>query len=167
MMESVEAADENKRDLWIPRAFVGFFIGLAILESGFITLAYRSFTGVVTDQPYAEGLNYNQNLAAREAEKALGWTVQSHFISNSSLTGRMTLDLSDKDGHILKDATVLATAERMTEFPQVLPVTFKEDNPGQQVSSFTLPLPGRWFIRLKVTKDGHAIHKIIEVEVSP
>ncbi len=61
--------NQNRKDLWIPACFILFFVALAGLEAWFVLLANRTFSGEVTDNAYAVGLNYNQVLAQREAER--------------------------------------------------------------------------------------------------
>lgn len=154
------------RDRWIPFAFVGFFIGLAALEANFIAIAYRTFTGVVTDEPYATGLDYNEIIAAREAEQRLGWQIDAVAKPAGSLTTEVHVALRDADGRPL-DAVPKITAERMTRFPQVIPVDLSEQAPGEWRGVASLPLAGRWSLRLIVTRGGDRVHRILDVEVEP
>ena len=45
----------QQHDRWIPLSFIGFFVLLFALEANFIAIAYRSFTGLVTDEPMPPG----------------------------------------------------------------------------------------------------------------
>lgn len=155
-----------RRDRWIPLAFTGFFIALAALEGNFIVIAYRSFSGVVTDEPYATGLGYNEIIAAREAEQRLGWTVDSRFSSQGSLGGTLHVSLRDAAGAPLA-AGLKITAERLTRFPQVLPVDMTETAPGEWDGGVALPLAGRWSLRLIVTAGADKVHRIVDIEVDP
>lgn len=155
-----------KRDRWIPWIFVGFFVTLFAVQGGFVTIAVKTFPGLVTDQPYATGLGYNDVLKRQAAEAALGWRIETRFTETGPLSGRVTLDLLDADGRPL-NAEVTAQAERMTRFPQIVPLTPEVTAPGRVILSLRLPVAGRWFMRLSLRHGQDQVERIIEVEVQP
>lgn len=155
------------KDRWIPGCFILFFVCLVALEVWFVTLANRSFTGVVTDDAYAIGLNYNEVLAQREAERRLGWTTAIAFEQGGDLDGRLTLSVRDADGQALVADEVRATAERMSRFPQIQTVRFERQSDGEYRADLAVPLAGRWFIRARIERGGQAIQVIEEVDVRP
>lgn len=156
-----------RKDLWIPAIFVGFFVCLAAVEAWFVTIAHITFSGVVTDNAYSTGLAYDDVLARREAEQRLGWSSSLQFDRGNGLSGRLTLVAQEAQGRPLTGATLHATAERMTRFPQILPVVFSEISPGRYVAQLEVPLAGRWFIRTKLEKNDGALHGIKEVDIDP
>lgn len=162
-----EVLKPGNRDRWIPGCFIAFFVGLAALEVWFVTIANRTFTGVVTDNAYAVGLNYDQVLARQEAERRLGWRTRFRFVQSGEREGRLTLNVSRPDGSSLSDASVRGTAERMTRFPQILAVEFAQQADGDYVADLKVPLAGRWFVKVKVEQADHSIHVIEEVNVLP
>ncbi|MDK1376802.1 MULTISPECIES: FixH family protein [unclassified Sinorhizobium] len=157
----------GRKDLWIPGCFIFFFILLAGFEVWFVALANRSFTGVVTDNAYAIGLNYNEVLAQREAEKRLGWKTTLSFDEGEKLGGRLTLRVHDADGQLLIADEVRATAERMSRFPQIQAVQYDRQPNGDYVADLSVPLAGRWFIRARIARGGQTVHIIEEVDVRP
>ncbi len=54
---------------------VAFFLVIIIANTIFITLAVRSFPGEKEEKSYLQGLHYNDRIAARDAQSALGWTA--------------------------------------------------------------------------------------------
>ena len=166
-MTSPSPAPNPRKDLWIPAIFIGFFVFLAGVEAWFVTIAHTTFSGVVTDNAYSIGLAYDDVLAQREAAKRLGWSSSLQFDRGEGLSGRLTLVAQDAQGKPLTDVTVHATTERMSRFPQILPVAFSEVSPGQYTAQLEVPLAGRWFIRTKLEKDGSAILSINEVDIDP
>lgn len=158
---------ENRKDLWIPGCFILFFVALAGLEAWFVTLANRTFSGVVTDNAYAVGLNYDAVLAQRAAERRLGWATELTFEQQNELAGRLTLAVTNRDGTALDGLEVRATAERMTRFPQIQTVDFRRQRAGIYAGDLKVPLAGRWFVRVKVEQDGRSVHMIKEVDVLP
>ncbi len=165
MTDAVSA--EGRKDRWIPACFVLFFVGLAALEIWFVTLSTRSFTGVVTDDAYNIGLNYNAVLAQQEAERRLGWTTALAFEQGEGLKGRLTLRVHDANGQPLVADELRATAERMSRFPQIQPVQFKRQAGGEYVADLDVPLAGRWFVRIRLGRGSDTIHLIEEVHVRP
>lgn len=155
-----------KNDRWIPWAFVGFFVILAVVQGSFVTLAIRTFPGLVTDRPYATGLSYNQVLKEQAAEAALGWQVETVFAADGPLSGHLTLTIHDAQGRPL-DVAVEAQAERMTRFPQVVTLMPNADGPGHMTLPLHLPVAGRWFVRLTLRNGDHHLQRIVEVEVWP
>ncbi|MBJ7414553.1 MAG: FixH family protein [Niveispirillum sp.] len=155
-----------KKDRWIPWAFVGFFVFLAVVQGSFVTVAIRTFPGLVTDRPYATGLSYNQVLKEQAAEAALGWQVETTFTADSPLSGHLTATVRDAQGQPL-DVAVEAQAERMTRFPQVVTLTATVIGPGRTALPMHLPVAGRWFVRLTLRQGDHHVQRIVEVEVWP
>jgi nitrogen fixation protein FixH len=165
MSESTAVA--RRKDLWIPGCFILFFVCLAALEVWFMTLAHRSFTGVVTDDAYSIGLNEEELAAQREAARRLGWTAAMAFEQGPGLGGRLTLQLRDAAGQALNADEVRATAERMTRFPQIQAVRFVRQPGGEYLADFSVPLAGRWFVRVRLARGGQSLQVIDEVHVRP
>ncbi|WP_430513784.1 FixH family protein [Pannonibacter phragmitetus] len=165
MSESASAGD--RRDHWIPACFILFFVFLTGLLTWFVVLANQSFTGVVTDNAYAVGLDYNDVLAQREVEKRLGWAATLTFKQGNELGGDLAFIIRDRDGKQVVADEIRATAELMTRFPQIQPVEYVRRPDGVYEAKLSVPLAGRWFIRARVERDGQSIHVIDEVDVQP
>jgi nitrogen fixation protein FixH len=157
----------SKKVNWIPGCFIMFFVLLFGLESAFVVLASRSFTGLVTDNAYAVGLNYNEVLAQREAEKRLGWKTALSFEQGEKLDGRLSLRVRDANGQLLVADKVRATAERMSRFPQIQAVNYERQPDGSYLAHLSVPLAGRWFIRARIQRGEQVVHIIDEVDVRP
>ncbi|NOV20227.1 hypothetical protein E5S70_29925 [Ensifer adhaerens] len=165
-MTSTDPAASTK-DHWIPGCFIMFFVLLFGLEAAFVALASRSFTGLVTDNAYAVGLNYNEVLAQREAEKKLGWKTDLSFEQSEGLAGQLSFRVLDANGQLLVADKVRATAERMSRFPQILAVNYERQPDGSYFARLSVPLAGRWFIRARIQLGEQVLHIIDEVEVYP
>jgi len=164
---STPASAGDSRDRWIPACFILFFVFLAGLLTWFVVLANQSFTGVVTDNAYAVGLNYDSVLAQRRAEERLGWVTALAFDQGDGLAGRLTFTIRDRDGNPVVADKVRANAELMTRFPQIQPVEYVRRRDGAYEANLSVPLAGRWFIRARVERGGQSIHVIDEVDVRP
>ncbi|MCH2038403.1 MAG: FixH family protein [Rickettsiales bacterium] len=69
----------QRRDKLIPWYFVMFFVFLAIVDGTFVTIATSTHRGLVTDNAYEKGLNYNETISAYDAQKNLNWDSTLHY----------------------------------------------------------------------------------------
>ncbi|MGI9522532.1 MAG: FixH family protein [Hyphomicrobiaceae bacterium] len=54
---------------------VSIFFGIIFAVNGvFLFYALATHTGLISQQPYRKGLNYNKRIAAEERQKTAGWT---------------------------------------------------------------------------------------------
>lgn len=129
----------RKSDKWIPWYFVAFFVVLAILDGIFVTIAFSTHTGVVTENAYKKGLEYNQTVAASEKQEALGWH------------GRIGLDdsllsfyLEDKNGGAIEGAYVKAYFSRATQAGHDFSASLASKAGGNYNKEINFPLKGQW-----------------------
>ncbi len=98
----------GRQVLWI---LVGAF-GLIFAVNGTMAwLAEKSFPGLVSNDAYREGLQYNRKLAERAAQQALGWQADVS-VSGSGATRLVTASFRDRDGSPLAGMTVNARLMR-------------------------------------------------------
>lgn len=157
----------GRRDHWIPRYFILFFLALIGLEIWFVTIATSTFSGLVTDDAYVTGLNYNDTLEQRRLEQQLGWTADVQFVQQGTLQGQLIVKVLDAQGQPLAPDEIRATAERMSRHPQIQAVTFVVKPDGVATADLKVPLAGRWFVRLRIGRGSDAIHVINEIAIDP
>lgn len=153
---------DAKKDRWIPGLFIAFFVGLACLQIWFVALAQTTFSGMVTD--YAQDTPLGRE---GETKNPGGWKHSIRLEDQDSLRGRLVLVVRNADERPLAGASVQASAERMSRFPQILPLRFQERESGVFEADLTVPLGGSWFVRLDVAAGGTTASWIEEVEVAP
>lgn len=136
----------RKSDKWIPWYFVAFFVVLAILDGAFVTIALSTHRGVVTDNAYQKGLNYNQTIAASERQDALGWAGTISFES-----GMLLLALSDKDQVAIKEANVTAYISRPAQAGFDFSVPLELNTEGVYSNNVIFPTKGLWNVRIMAT----------------
>lgn len=139
-------ATANKRDKWIPWYFVAFFAVLAVMDGIFVYLATNTHTGVVTEQAYDRGLNYNETVEAAEAQAALGWQGAISYSSN----GILTFDLSANDAPLV-GAEVVAEFTRPTHNGVDFSIPLVDLYNGRYQALVDFPLDGVWDARVFVT----------------
>jgi len=137
----------RKSDRWIPWYFVGFFALLFIFDGIFVYLATSTHTGVVTEQAYEKGLNYNETIAAAAEQEALGWHGEVTYAEN----GQLNYSVRDKGGAPVSGARVVAEITRPTHNGVDFKSALAEVTPGTYQAPVEFPLDGMWDIRIYVT----------------
>ncbi|MBT4932391.1 MAG: FixH family protein [Rhodospirillaceae bacterium] len=156
----------SKKPLWI--IIAGFSI--VLIANGFLVYyALNTWTGLETEQHYAKGLAYNNNLDAAKRQQALEWhdEMEIEFTGSSiPVTGLAHVKFSDKAGNPLTDLTVKILATRPTHdgFDQEFFV-LHEGN-GRYRVPFSLPLKGQWEFRI-LARRGKDDYQRVERIVTP
>lgn len=151
-----------RKSRWIPWAFVGFFAVVAAVQAVMIWLAIESFSGLGTDSPYERGLGYNRTLAAEAAQVALGWQVglvwEAGTTASDPGAGRLTLELADKSGAPLGDATAHAILHRPVGPELRVEARLIEETPGRYAAMLILPAAGNWDVDLDLLAGTDRYH---------
>ncbi len=137
---------------WIPWAFGGFFLVVLIANATMIYIGMTTWTGLVSEDYYEEGRNYNRNIAAAEAQAALGWQLDLEARLVAGFEGELTVTLRDRTGAPIGDATVTADFVRPTSEGNDFSVALAARGEGIYRAPFTLPLTGLWDIHIDVTR---------------
>ncbi len=142
-------SQKGKYDKFIPWYFVAFFVVLAILDGIFVYVATITHTGVVTENAYQEGLDYNETITASAKQEALGWT------SEIMLEGDIIkASLQDAEGEALVGAEVKALFIRPVVSGKDFTVTLNETGEGLYQLPVTLE-QGQWNVRIFVEWKQH------------
>jgi len=143
------------RDRLIPYYFVVFFAALAVLFGWFVHLARSSYTGLVTQQAYEKGVDYNKTIARAKAQDAMGW----HAAVTHAADG-VTLALTDARGAAVTGAEVSLWLFRPVQagMDLRLPMTAGAEA-GLYTARVDPPQRGLWEARLLV-KAGDAEYQI-------
>ncbi len=122
------------------------FFGVMFSVNGvFLYHAITSFPGEDVKKSYVQGLNYNDTLAVRAEQAALGWRAEAG-LQNSTLI----LRLSDDENQPLSNLSVVAEVRHLATQNADQIVTLQPQAQGEYLSQ-TLELdPGQWLIRFSV-----------------
>lgn len=157
MIDAIARRRSPARDRWIPWAFVAFFVTFIAVDAVMVVLALDTFPGVSTENPYQEGLAYNQTLEQEEREKALGWTADIAFKESGPQAGRLVVRLVDAKGVPLYRASV--SAELVRPLQAGYDFTVPLDGSGERFQAdISLPLPGQWEVRLTAEDRAGSFH---------
>lgn len=109
-MTADPAADPQRDGRFIPWLIVAFFVVITMVLSGFTYIAVTTYRGVVTEQAYEKGVNYNAIIARAEVQDEL------HLNSRTRLTGTtVEFSLTDKAGAPVTGAQVSLLMFRPTQ----------------------------------------------------
>jgi len=124
---------------------VGFF-GIIFAVNGIMVYqAESTFGGLDTDDPYRKGLNYNQRVAAAEAQAKLGWSDKLAYVPQ---TRRIRVSLTDPAGGAISGLAVTAHVERPATNRFDRELTLEQTGPGTyEVSAADLDA-GWWTVDL-------------------
>jgi len=158
---------EARRSLWIPWALCGIFAVFLIANGTMIYFAGESWTGLATDSAYEKGRDYNDTLAAAEAQAALGWQVEVDAEPAEDGTAWIEVRLADRDGRAIAADQVWAELVRPTSegHDQEAPLTAYDA--GRYRGVIDLPLAGQWDLRLRVEHAGGVYHTRRRVFIDP
>ena len=123
---------------------VGFFAIVMAADIGMATMAYRTFSGEVADDPYEAGRLYNRTLAERRAQAALGWTAGIAMIND----GDLRVTVRDRQGAPVDGLSVAALLERPATEAGKRPLDFKRGAPGVY-DAHAADLSGAWDVRVR------------------
>ncbi len=147
-----EKVEKPRRGHWIPWAFGAFFLVVLIANGTMVYIGMTTWTGLVSENYYEEGRNYNRNIAAAEAQAALGWQLDIEARLRSGFEGELLVDLRDRQGAPITDAEVTARFVRPTSEGNDFAVALADAGDGRYRTVFTLPLTGLWEIHVDAVR---------------
>ena len=140
---------------------VASFVLVTAVNGLMIWYALSTWSGLVSDSAYAEGLGFDRILAASRAEAALGWKATIVY----DPAGRIVLHLADAKGQPLSRMGVSMVMLRPTREGVDRAAPLRETTPGQYEVAMRPPLPGVWDVRVVVASQGqtrfHAEQRIL------
>lgn len=141
-------------------AMLGLFGVVIAVNALFVYLALTSFTGVTSAKPYQEGLAYNEVLAARAAQRDLGWQATLTVAENGS-SETITLALTDEAGRPLAGLDLSGLLRRPTHAGIDQALVWQEAAPGAYRAEVILPERGNWDL---VVRAGNGSDQALEME---
>jgi len=154
---------------WYPWIFVAGFCVVFAVNGTMAYIAVSSWTGLETKDYFNQGTRYNDVLAQRTQQDALGWTATFQFeptpVADDPRAGVFRLHFAGKDGKGLNGLYISALAKRPTHegYDQELIFTYRGD--GTYVAKTTLPLPGLWELQYTAERGGDVFKMRSRIQV--
>lgn len=151
---------ESKKSIW-PKAIVIFFAVVLSVNGFFIYKSVSGFEGLVEDNYYEKGLNYNNVI---QQAKRLGWKIELSFADglNPTAQNRAKVSISDTEGKAVDGLTVQIALRR--------PATDKFDDKfelaqsqGAYYGSVSVPVSGFWDMVVTAKKGTDRVEKIFRL----
>lgn len=132
-------------------AFFGVIIAANVF---FITQAVRTFPGEDVRRSYVQGLNYNETLADREAQAALGWRAAAS-LSRDAAGAAVEIILIDRDGLPVDGATLEGSLRRPLEARDDQTLAFVGLGEGRYRAAVGSLAEGQWALRARAVRGAH------------
>ena len=137
---------------WIPWTFLAGFLVVLAANATLVIVALSSWTGLTTERAYAQGVNYNQTLAAARAQEALGWQAELSVEAEDPRRAEIRFSLTDRDGWPVKVELVRARFVRPTQSGQDVEIMLETRGGTDYRGEAELPLPGLWDLQVLAIK---------------
>lgn len=122
---------------------IGFFLVVLTANMIFLNLAVRTFPGEKEEKSYLQGLNYNERLAARAAQEALGWTASIEEARLDGAQARIEIALESASGRPLYGLGVSAVLSRPADDESDRALVFAPLGDGRYAAAAPAG-PGLW-----------------------
>lgn len=146
-------------DRFIPWAIASFFIVLAIVLAGLCTIAFRTYTGEVTDGAYKKGLVYNTTLQEAQTQSRLGWK-SNLSVTPAAQAFQIVWHLADEHIVPISDADAQAWCIRPTQAGFDTHALLKRNGKGTYQGMIALPLKGVWEVHVSAVYKGHNYQEV-------
>ncbi|WP_209007873.1 FixH family protein [Roseibium litorale] len=134
------------------------FFGLVFLVNGiFIWVALGTFPGVVVESSYKAGQEYNQTIAAAEAQRERGWKVGVDLIRGLSGSGEVRVEARDKTGAPLTGLAFTARLKHPVYEGQDVVVALSETESGVYKAQADALPAGNWQLEVEATQNGERL----------
>lgn len=132
-------------------ALLGFFAIVIAVNVGFAVIAVRSFPGEDVRRSYLQGLSYNDTIAARRAQAALGWGASAR-IEGDAEAATVLVELRSRTGEPINAVAVTGVLRWPTDARRDRTLTFEHSGEGRYVAPAGALPQGRW--RLRANAEG-------------
>lgn len=134
---------------------LSFFGAVIAVNVYFISAALRTFPGEDVRRSYVQGLQYNETLAERQVQAALGWQVQAALAGEGAAALEITL--LTHEGAPLEGASIEGELQWPTDSRHDRDVNFTPMGGGRYVAQLGPLDAGRWRLRARAERADGAL----------
>ncbi|MEM9619704.1 MAG: FixH family protein [Pseudomonadota bacterium] len=128
---------------------IGFFLVIIAVNIVFLTLAVQSFPGEQEKKSYLQGLNFNDRLAAREAQAALGWTVNIDKAELAAEAATIELSFETREERPIFDLDIDGVLSQPADNDRDQSIVFSASGPGRFEAQADNITPGVWVLNAR------------------
>ncbi len=129
-------------------ALLAFFGVIFAVNGTFLYSALSTYTGVVADEPYRKGLEYNTRIADEERQHALGW----HHKIELSPEGQLRIKFDGASPGALESLSLKGTIGRPSTNAADVSMTLVAGQPGEFLADVGKLADGNWIVTAEATK---------------
>ena len=137
---------------------VTFFAVVAGVNAVMIHAALSTFAGLDTENPYAAGLAFEQEIAAVQAQDALHWQVQGEVTRTQAGATAIEIIARDADGQPLAGVTATAALVHPADVRFDHDLALREDAPGH-FSGTADQSAGQWDLVIELSRAGERMFR--------
>ncbi|MBY0568151.1 MAG: FixH family protein [Hyphomonadaceae bacterium] len=146
------AAPFRVRGWHVLASMLVFFGAIIAVNVAFAVIAVRSFPGEDVRRSYLQGIHYNDTLAQRRAETAVGWTAVAALAERD---GAPVLEISIQapDGEPIRGATITGVLQRPATAREDRDLSFVEVGDGRYEAEPGALATGQWRLRAQAQRN--------------
>jgi nitrogen fixation protein FixH len=147
-MTNIQPAGFVLRGHHVLLGMLAFFAAIIAVNVSFAVIAVRSFPGEDVRRSYLQGLNYNETIAERRAQAALGWRADAVLAGNGA-DAAVVVNLRTSTGAPLNEAALSGELRWPADGRRDHALTFTRQGDGRYVAEAGALSPGRWRLRAR------------------
>lgn len=151
-MTARNAAPRELRGWHVLTAMLLFFGAIIAINVAFSVVAVRSFPGEDERRSYLQGLRYNETLAERAAQKALGWQA-GMVMTPQGADAQVKVRFTDRNGKPVDGLTVEGVLRRPATTRDDIPLIFRAQGDGVYTATPGAIAAGGWNFHGAATRD--------------
>jgi nitrogen fixation protein FixH len=153
----MSAARFELRGWHVLMAMLAFFGVIIAVNIAFAVIAVESFPGEDVRRSYLQGLQYNQTLAERRAQAALGWRAEADLQQQADGVALQVVMLT-REGAPVRGATLAGELEWPTAARLDRTLAFEPAGEGRYIAPLGELQRGRWRLRARAeSAEGGAL----------
>ena len=152
-MRNAASPPREIRGVHVLWALIAFFAAIIAINVAFSIVAIRTFPGEDVRRSYVQGLAYNDTLAARRAQAALGWRASAELARARGGAAQLDLRVVDRDGRAIAGLVFTGALRRPLAAQEDHPLQFEEIEAGHYRARLDAPAPGQWELRAAARRD--------------
>lgn len=156
------AAPRRGRSMW-PWLVVGLLAIPVTVDVGVIWFVGSDPTFAVEPQYYQKAINWDDEMAQRRANDALGWTTRVEVFPGAD-GPTLRVHVLDREGQPVTGAQVSAETFHNARASQVLTATLQGDGDGYS-AALAMQRPGLWEVRLAVQRGKDHFTRVERLEL--
>lgn len=123
--------------------FCAFIATFVTVDLFMWKMAASTFSGLVSQRAFRDGVNYNQTIAAAREQDERGWKVVAHVDPPAAGVSRIRIEARDRDGRELVGLRAQATLSHPADSRRDRVIELKETGLGVYTGETSLE-PGAW-----------------------